>query len=746
MTGQALRVGDRCEVDLAAREVRLDGRPRRVEPKVFALLAYLLQRRDRVVTKDELLEALWPRSAASAGVLARAVMKARTAIGDDGEPGLISTVPRVGYRLVAPQGTGGVDAPPAAGAHGARLRLALLPFENATGDPALEWIELGLMSLLAHELEADSRLSVIALPSLLAAIEAAQGAADQAGAVRDAVGAHLVVDGRVERDGLGYRLQLRAAGTPAPAPFEVAAASGGELAQRTARELLSALFPGSPPIEVAVIASNDPLAVTTFARGLQAMARQRWRQALNLLKMTLDLAPGCPVVMLELLRTIAALADLDEGRPVARRLLARAERQGDLLLAARVHLALGRLHLNRMALVQAGYRVEKGLRLMGENGPPDELAHGHLLRAHIAGYRQQMGEANAALDQVRILCERSGNRVMPLWRLNTLAAMEGSRGAYERAAELAMQSATGARELHALRLLVTACTNAVMALSLLGRLAEAAAHAEEAYATALLLKSDGDLTGAAASACLLYRLTRTPAAAQRIVASLPNVDTLKPMERQWALQALGHHAASVGEHAQAALHFGRALQLHRETTNRLNEEGALAWLVCALVQSGQLAEAEAEIDRAERGLRADQREFQRVLWHCRALLAHAGAHARDALALLERVLDADPTPMWRAWALVDAAWLYAELGRGGEARRTLGKLSPGFANLPVCAAAMARAAFAVDDRAGAQRHHRRYLESSTARAGDDFLGSLGAWYAGTATGPVPAAPSLPSRL
>ncbi|MBC8056993.1 MAG: winged helix-turn-helix domain-containing protein, partial [Rhizobiales bacterium] len=94
---------DACVVDTAAREVRLDGVLQPVAPRVFDLLVYLLEHRDRVVSKNELLEHVWSGAVLTDSVVARAVMKVRKAIGDAAdEPTSIRTLHRIGYRFVAP--------------------------------------------------------------------------------------------------------------------------------------------------------------------------------------------------------------------------------------------------------------------------------------------------------------------------------------------------------------------------------------------------------------------------------------------------------------------------------------------------------------------------------------------------------------------------------------------------------------------------------------------------------------------
>ena len=90
-----------CEVDESRRELRVNGRAADLEAKPLEVLFYLLQHAGEVVTKDELLESVWPGTAVVDGSLATAISKLRKAIGDE-EQLTILTVPRTGYRLAVP--------------------------------------------------------------------------------------------------------------------------------------------------------------------------------------------------------------------------------------------------------------------------------------------------------------------------------------------------------------------------------------------------------------------------------------------------------------------------------------------------------------------------------------------------------------------------------------------------------------------------------------------------------------------
>lgn len=96
-----------CEVDLDRLEIRRDGRLVRVEPQVFDVLAHLVQNRDRVVSKEELLDQVWGSRFVSESALTSRIRDARRAVGDDGrEQHVIRTLHGRGYRFVAD-----VDAP-----------------------------------------------------------------------------------------------------------------------------------------------------------------------------------------------------------------------------------------------------------------------------------------------------------------------------------------------------------------------------------------------------------------------------------------------------------------------------------------------------------------------------------------------------------------------------------------------------------------------------------------------------------
>ena len=97
-----------CEFDELGHELRVRGTRVDVEAKPLEVLHQLLLHAGEVVTKDELLESVWPGLIVVDGSLATAVSKLRKVLGDDG---IVVTLPRVGYRLAVPVQRKSVDPP-----------------------------------------------------------------------------------------------------------------------------------------------------------------------------------------------------------------------------------------------------------------------------------------------------------------------------------------------------------------------------------------------------------------------------------------------------------------------------------------------------------------------------------------------------------------------------------------------------------------------------------------------------------
>ena len=148
-----------------------------VAPQVFDLLDYLIRNRERVVSKDDLINAIWNgRSVSDAAVTTR-LNVARSAIGDSGEEQrLIKTLPRKGFRFVGPvleaQGAAGAAAtdnpeepPKPALTLPDKPSIAVLPFTNLSGDPEQDYFADGMVDEITTALSRFKSLFVIARSS-----------------------------------------------------------------------------------------------------------------------------------------------------------------------------------------------------------------------------------------------------------------------------------------------------------------------------------------------------------------------------------------------------------------------------------------------------------------------------------------------------------------------------------------------------------------------------------------------------
>ncbi len=159
-------------LDLDRRELTRGSEPVAVGPQVFDLLMYLLRNREHVVTKDDLVAAVWGGRIVSDSTLTSHINALRKAIGDTGdEQRLIRTIARKGYRFVADvRETDGANTPnrersampPQAVTLPDRPSIAILPFLNLSGDPSQDYFVDGVVEDITVAMSRIGGLFVIA--------------------------------------------------------------------------------------------------------------------------------------------------------------------------------------------------------------------------------------------------------------------------------------------------------------------------------------------------------------------------------------------------------------------------------------------------------------------------------------------------------------------------------------------------------------------------------------------------------
>jgi len=154
-------------LDPGLRELRRGADLVTVEPQVFDLLQHLIRNRERVVSKDDLITAIWNGRIVSESALTSRLTAVRHAIGDNGEDQrLIRTLPRKGFRFVGPVREEPSVATAAAGSAMEmpipdKPSIAVLPFTNMSGDPEQEYFSDGITEDIITDLSKVSTLSVL---------------------------------------------------------------------------------------------------------------------------------------------------------------------------------------------------------------------------------------------------------------------------------------------------------------------------------------------------------------------------------------------------------------------------------------------------------------------------------------------------------------------------------------------------------------------------------------------------------
>jgi len=159
-------------LDTDRRELRQGGDLVPLAPQVFDILVYLIHHRERVVSKDDLMAAVWGGRIVSESALTTRLNGARKAIGDSGEEQrLIKTLPRKGVRFVGdvgeekqPPNTPARDTPAQVASLVSQEQpsIVVLPFANLSGDPLQEYFTDGVVEDITTELSRFSELFVIA--------------------------------------------------------------------------------------------------------------------------------------------------------------------------------------------------------------------------------------------------------------------------------------------------------------------------------------------------------------------------------------------------------------------------------------------------------------------------------------------------------------------------------------------------------------------------------------------------------
>ncbi len=202
---------ENIELDLGRYELRRAGSSIRLEKQPLDLLELLIEKRDQLVTREEIIEKLWGKNVfldAEQGIN-NAIRKIRLALGDDPvQPRFVHTVVGRGYRFVAgvtvvsSERSAQVSPPPDV----KRIQsIAVLPLENLSGDPGQEYFADGMTEALIGELSKIGNLKVISRTST----KRYKSAKKPLPQIARELGADGLIEGSVQREDNEVRVMVQ---------------------------------------------------------------------------------------------------------------------------------------------------------------------------------------------------------------------------------------------------------------------------------------------------------------------------------------------------------------------------------------------------------------------------------------------------------------------------------------------------------------------------------------------------------
>ena len=290
----AVRFGE-FRLDPARARLARSGQPVALRPKTYALLTLFVASPGRVLGKDELLAALWPNAVVTEGSLSQCVAELRAALGDQGDS-LIKTVARQGYRFDSEVRA---DSTPAAAPTQDKPSIAVLPFENISGDPEQEYFADGLADEIITALSRIRSFFVIARNSSFVY----KGRAVDVKQVGHELGVRYLLEGSVRNAGSRVRITGRLVDATTGAHIWADRFDGDlenifDLQDRITASVVGAIW---PKLELAEIAraklkpTGNLHAYDYYLRGLanhyRFGSREHNTEALHLFKRAIELDP-----------------------------------------------------------------------------------------------------------------------------------------------------------------------------------------------------------------------------------------------------------------------------------------------------------------------------------------------------------------------------------------------------------------------------------------------------------------------
>lgn len=457
------------EIDTSTLELLRDGDPVSVEPQVFELLAYLIENRDRVLSKDDLIEAVWNGRIVSDAAISSRIKLVRRAVDDDGtRQAVIKTVHGKGFRFVADLDAGATEpesvsaavdrvrakprlrsivpvALAAAAVLGVVLlfqlfsaptgsseaRIAVLPISNQTGDSSLDWAELGLMSLVSHDLDDRSELTVVSDSTIVKLAERfspfdgdqLEPNEQMLRALQDGYGASHILLSRMTGPSDALVIEYRVLNPRGySALSSVSGVSPTDLAREFSRQVATTLpRSGQRPLQISYSEFEDSYIAETFARGRDLQMQGRGADAMALFRVAAAEAPNDLEIMYQLAVSTRMSGDLDSAKSQFEKVIEASIAVGNVSRHASALNGLGVVQMTGREDTAALATYQEGLRVLGDAAEPetraDLLTNIGIVERRLRNYEA----AEEALGQAIVEYRSAGYEMPPGHLLNSMA-------------------------------------------------------------------------------------------------------------------------------------------------------------------------------------------------------------------------------------------------------------------------------------------------------------------------------------
>ena len=250
-----------------------------VAPQVFDLLDYLIRNRERVVSKDDLIDVIWKGRSVSDAALTTRLNAARSALGDSGEEQrLIKTLPRKGFRFVGPvreaKGPAPAQQPKPALPLPEKPSIAVLPFTNLSSDLEQEYFADGMVDDIITALSRFKALFVIARNSSFTY----KGRAVDVKQIGRELGVRYVLEGSVRKAANRVRITGQLVDTATGAHLWADRFDGGlgdvfDLQDQVTESVVGAIAPAVEKAEIERAKRKPTESLDAYAIYLRGLAR-----------------------------------------------------------------------------------------------------------------------------------------------------------------------------------------------------------------------------------------------------------------------------------------------------------------------------------------------------------------------------------------------------------------------------------------------------------------------------------------